>query len=251
MKRMRTILRGQKAIIYNVAFSPNGRSLLSPSDYKSVRIWNIRDGSSRILPVTGSTGSFMSVVFSPDGRYAAAGNNDDSLWIWELRTLRLVAKWRGHRYSVWSVVFTADGKGLMSGHYDKVVKYWDVSLLGNRRGVSTGLVVHEDDGFPLVQSFLGHSVRFVLLSSHNADWGTFLTQDCVRSIALFPNNTQCLVTSSDDTSVRVWDIESGVCQLTLKGHTNWVRGVDLSRTQNFLATAGEDRRVMVWKYALL
>ena len=46
-------------------------------------------------------------------------------------------------------------------------------------------------------------------------------------------------------------MESGVCQLTVVGHTDWVYGVDVSRTQNFLATAGDDRRVMVWKYALL
>ena len=60
-----------------------------------------------------------------------------------------------------------------------------------------------------------------------------------------------MVTGSYDKSVRVWDAESGVCQLTLEGHTDHVYGVDVSRTQNFLATASEDRQVTVWKYKLL
>ena len=77
------------------------------------------------------------------------------------------------------------------------------------------------------------------------------TQGSVSSIAFFPDNAQWMVTGSHDKNVRVWDIESGVCLLTLEGHMDWVRGVDVSRTQNFLATAGEDRHVAVWKYKLL
>ena len=152
---MRVMLKGHKHLIYDVAFSPNGRSIVSASYDCSVRIWNIRDGSSKILPVTGTCDYFLPVVFSPNGRHIAAGNSDMSLWIWDLRTHRLLAKWRGNINGVWSTVFTPDGKGLISGGSDGVVKYWDVSLLGNRQGVST---MNEEDGFPLVRSFLSHRV---------------------------------------------------------------------------------------------
>ena len=154
---MRTMLKGHRLPVNSIDFSPNGCSLVSGSYDRSVCIWNIRDGSSKILLVTGSSECFVSVVFSPDGRYIAAGNLDKSLWIWDSRTYRLVAKWWGHTSDVWSTVFTPDGKGLMSGGYDDTVKYWDVSSLGNR---STASVVNEDGGFPLVRSFLGHRVLF-------------------------------------------------------------------------------------------
>ena len=152
------MLKGHRYLINNVAFSPNGRSLVSTSGDRLVRIWNIRSGSSKVLPVTGSPKYFMSVVFSPNGRYIAAGNSDKSLWIWDSRTHRLLAKWWEHTSWVWSTVFTADGKCLMSGGSDGMVKYWDVSLLGNRQDVSAGTVVNEEDGFPLVRSFFGHHV---------------------------------------------------------------------------------------------
>ena len=158
---MRAMLKGHEGTVCNVAFSPNGRSLVSASGDMSVRIWSLRSGSSKVLPVTGSHGSFSSVVFSPDGRYVAAGNYYNSIWIWDSRTHRLMAMWRGHTNSAWCMVFTADGKGLVSGGEDQMVKYWDVSLLGNRQGVTSGMVVNEEDGFPLVRNFLGHSVRFV------------------------------------------------------------------------------------------
>ena len=166
---MRAMLKGDKSSLCDVAFSPNGRSLVYASYDRSVRIRNIRDGSLQALPVTGSPKYFVSVVFSPDGRYVAAGNLDSSLWIWESRTHRLVAKWCGHIRGVWSMVFTPDGKGLMSGSYDNTVKYWDVNLLGNRQGVSAGTVVNDNDGFPLVRSFLGHDVCCFLPLCNNVD----------------------------------------------------------------------------------
>ena len=59
------------------------------------------------------------------------------------------------------------------------------------------------------------------------------------------------MTGSNDRSVRIWDAQSGVCHLRLQGHVDWVRGVDVSQRENFLATAGIDGHVTVWKYKLL
>ena len=232
------MLKGHESIVSDVGFSPDSHSLVSASFDRSVRIWKIRDGSSKVLPVTSSPVSFFSVLFSPDGRYIAAGNYDKSLRIWDSRTHRLVAEWRGHTGCVWCTVFTPDGKGLMSGSDDGTVKWWDVSLLGNR---------NDEKDFPLVRSFLGHGVRLILLSSH-VDREPFVTQGSVFSIAFFPDNAQWMATGSIDESVRVWDTESGACQLTLEGHKDWVRRVDISRTQNLLATTGHDGHVTVWKY---
>ena len=167
---MLAMMKGHKYLVDNVVFSPNGRSLVFTSSDGSIRIWNIRHASSKVLPVTPPVGYFYSVAFSPDGRYVAAGKSDTSLWIWYSRTHRLAAKWWPEdTSSVRCMVFTPDGKGLMSGGDDGRVMYWDVSLLGRRQGVSTGRVVNEGQGFPLVRTFLCHDVRCVLLLSHNVD----------------------------------------------------------------------------------
>ena len=137
--------------VNSIAFSPGGRSLVSGSDDCSVRIWNIRDGSSKELPVI-NAGSFASVVFSPDGRYIAAGHLSYSLWIWDSRAHKLVANWEGHSGGVWCVEFTPDGKGLLSGGTDKTVKYWDVSSVIGKEVETPG------QSFPLIQTFFGHTV---------------------------------------------------------------------------------------------
>ena len=161
---MRAILKGHKHAVYSIAFSPNSRSLVSASADGSVRIWNIRDGSSKVLPVIGLPSYFVSVVFSPDGRFVAAGNLGYTLWIWDSRTYRLVAMWKGRMDTVWCIEFTPDGTSLICAAFNGTVKYWDVSSLGNRRGVSTGTI---EEGFPEVVMFLGQDVGCVLLLSPN------------------------------------------------------------------------------------
>ena len=143
-----------------VAFSPDGRSLVTGSDDCSVRMWNIRDGSSKKLPAADHTERFMSVVFSPDGKHIAGGDLTKSLWIWNSRTHKLVANWGGHDHPVWCVEFTPDGKGLMSGGEDEKVKYWDLSSLGIHEAVSWREDVNPGQPFPLIRSFSGHTVCF-------------------------------------------------------------------------------------------
>ena len=165
-KRMRGMFKGHKSRAVNsVPFSLNGRYLVSGSDDGSVRFWNIRDGSSKVLPVADSPSHFVAVVFNPDGRYVAAGNFDTFIWIWDSRTLNLVAKWSGCSFCVSCMEFTLDGKGLISGGLDKTVCYWDVSLLGNRQGASTRTVVNNVRRLPEPRRFLGHNVRCVLVYS--------------------------------------------------------------------------------------
>jgi WD40 repeat protein len=144
------VFKGHSDTIKGIAFPPNGRYLVSGSDDQSVRIWNLRDGSSKIMPVTGRTSFFLSVAFSQDGRYIAGGNLNNSLCIWDSRRQKLVAKWPGHSSGVWCVEFTPDGKGLISGGGNGMVKYWDMASLGSGS---------EWQSFVEIRRFSGHSVR--------------------------------------------------------------------------------------------
>ena len=158
---MRAMFKRHRGTVNSIAFSPDGRSLVSASDDYTVCIWKTRDGSPKNLRVSDGIGLFLSVAFSPDGRYIAAGDTRSLLWIWDSRTLQLVASWVSHGDSVWCVEFTPDGKGLMSGSRDKTAKYWDVSSLGIREAASRRETVVLGHSFPSVRSLSGHTVRFL------------------------------------------------------------------------------------------
>lgn len=55
-----------------------------------------------------------------------------------------------------------------------------------------------------------------------------------------------LVSGSYDSTIKVWDTNSGFCVHTLTGHSNWVKCVSLNTRGNLIASSSRDETVIVW-----
>jgi len=117
---------------------------------RSVRIWRLRDGSSKVL--TDFELYPWSVRLSLDGQYIVSGCNLGNILIWNMRTGKLVTNWRGHRNAITSLVFTPDGKGLLSASWNEVI-HWDVASLR-----SLGMADPLSSDMVEISRFLGHEV---------------------------------------------------------------------------------------------
>ena len=135
--------------IDDLHFSPNGQCVATCSG-DTVRIWRLRDGSSRVITDPGFYR--WSVRFSPDGRYITSGFRQ--IYIWNSRTLKLLASLGGHADLISGLVFTPDGKGLLSASWDMSVILWDVISLS-----SLGTADPPSSGVAEVSRLLGHTVR--------------------------------------------------------------------------------------------
>ncbi|MDJ0510521.1 MAG: NB-ARC domain-containing protein [Crocosphaera sp.] len=67
----------------------------------------------------------------------------------------------------------------------------------------------------------------------------------LRSIAFSPNN-KIIASGGEDTTVRLWDIETQKCLEVLEGHLDRVRKVIFSPNGNILASCGDDRTIKLW-----
>jgi WD40 repeat protein len=72
-------------IVPSLDFSPDGRFLVSGCFDSSVRIWCLRDGSSRKL-LDREVFFFTSIAISGDGRYVAAADYNGMLRVWDFRS---------------------------------------------------------------------------------------------------------------------------------------------------------------------
>ena len=62
----------------SVAFSPDGKQIVSGSDDKSVRVWDAVTGTVKST-LQGHSNWVTAVAFSPDGKQIVSGSNDNSV----------------------------------------------------------------------------------------------------------------------------------------------------------------------------
>ena len=126
------VFTGHEGEVLKVAFSRDGRRIVSASSDHTIRIWNV-SSSWKMQTLTDQTGlsgeqsgRSQSVAFHPDGRTIVAGLGD-RLVQWNAETGEVLHSYTGHSAAVTSFVFTPDGRRLFSSGNDGYLRTWDTS----------------------------------------------------------------------------------------------------------------------------
>src|SRR6266446_7468100 len=79
-------LKGHGAEVYSVAFSPDGKLLVTGSFDNTLKLWDVASGKElkTYAGPQGHTKQVLSVAFSPDGQFIASGGADNTLKIWDV-----------------------------------------------------------------------------------------------------------------------------------------------------------------------
>jgi WD40 repeat protein len=99
-----------------LAFSPDGRHLLTALFGKSIHKWDLKSGRE----VAAKNCPNYSLSLSPDGKRIAAGWYD--VYLLDVDTLEIQQSLTGHGSLVYCVAFSSDGKFLASGSGDSTAK---------------------------------------------------------------------------------------------------------------------------------
>ena len=214
-----------------LAMNSGGNLLATGSRDGIVRVWDIARQQVVAQHAIGSENNVSAIAFAPDADpWLAIGSSqtDGTLRLWNRQTdeVRVLAGERGHKGSVVQVQFSRDGSKILTASHDHTAKLWDRAT-----------------GQPIV-TFAGHS------------WW-------VWSAALSPDETQ-VATASEDGTVRLWDAATGKewalpdgQRVPFTGHRGPVYAVafhpapaaveQTGSPPAYLASAGYDKRILLWK----
>ncbi|HET8774717.1 MAG TPA: serine/threonine-protein kinase [Thermoanaerobaculia bacterium] len=112
------------AIVWSVAFSPDGRWLLSGHADGAVLVWDVAERR-QAFSFSEHSGGVRAVAMSPDGRMIASGAEDRSVTLWDPARGRRIAVLEGHQSRVMSLGFSRSG-GFASLDFDANAIVWDL-----------------------------------------------------------------------------------------------------------------------------
>lgn len=241
-------LKGHTGEIMSVAFSADGKRLVSGSYDKSVKLWDATTGRES-LTLVGHTAQVMTVAISADGKQVASGGYDKQAKVWDATSGKEVTSVAATDSYLTSVTFSPDGKRFASAGVTPA-KVWDsatgkelLDLKGH--GANVNCVVFSPAGKQLASA--SHDMTIKLRDAVTGQERLTLKGhlDAVTSVAFSPDG-KWLASASHDQTVKVWDVASGKEKLTLIGHTSYVTSVAISHDGQRIASVSWDRTAKVW-----
>ena len=245
-------LRGHTGPILAVAYSPDGRRIVTGSADNSARVWDSETGQ-ELFPLTGHSDSVRSVAFSSDGQRIVTGSWDRTIRVWEAATGRPLRSIVANGKEVFSVAFSPDGQRIVSGGQEETARVWDANS-GNELFPLEGhtnlvwAVAFSTDGQRIVTGSWDQTAK--VWDAHTGeDLSTLIGhRGAVLSVAFSPDG-QRVVTGGQDHRAKVWDAATGAHRFTIKGHSAAVFSVSFSRDGTRILTSSDDQTARLWDAA--
>jgi WD40 repeat protein len=120
-----------------LAWTADGKTLISGSDDHSIRTWNTTTWQ-QIAVLMGHTGPALiyDIAISPNGRILASASYDKTARLWNLENGQPIGSPLQHTNAVKCVSFSADGKLLATGCDDNNAYTWNMSVAVEEAGLS-------------------------------------------------------------------------------------------------------------------
>ena len=195
---------------YSVYSADNKQRIDIAFNGSKVTAWD--NETSQVLAELAPNGGF-NAAFSPDGRLAATATQRGELVVWNTKDWKPIGKGMqgADKTALWSLSFSPDAKTIALGWLNGDLSLWDV------------------EGQKIVYNLKAH-----------------IPMRPVISVKFSPDG-QRILTSSSDTTAKIFDAKTGRLLSTLSGHEKFLVGAEFSKDGKLVLTASSDGKVKLWE----
>ena len=226
-------LQGHQRAVWNLAWVPGGKRLISASGDTTARLWDAQTGETT-RSFAGHRDRIRALAISPDGKLLATAGGDPKnqsdflVRLWNVETGEQLAGFFGNISVVSGLEFSPDGKTLASAAELDGANLWDVTAYAST--------------LPPVASVAqgaGPALRpeLVVQGGHS---------DKIHRVALSADG-QRLATAGDDRTIKVWELRTGKELRTVTGFEAPVYSVGFSRDGTRVYGATYDDKIRSWE----
>jgi WD40 repeat protein len=194
-----------------IALLPNG-GIVSASDNGALKLWNINDNSCKLLEIEQFVNHLLRL---PDGKFASCYDDNNYINIWEMKA-------DSETECIKSIVYEG---------CKEIIKLFLLSDLNIACSAK-----------------FGESFRILILDSKNE-------YNCIQNLsghagvvrALVSLQSDRIASGSDDTTIKVWDLDQGICLKTLTEHKHCINSLIFIERHNTLVSASYDEPIKIWE----
>ncbi|AFZ17487.1 serine/threonine-protein kinase [Allocoleopsis franciscana] len=240
---------GDGSYINYLVMTPDGKSLLSSSADKKIKLWDFSTGK-EIRTLIEASIPINYFALSPDWQTLATGGTGNTIAIWDFDSGQKIKTLKGHSSYVNYVVISPDGKKLASASADHTIKIWDFStgkelLTLNEHSSYVNYIAITPDGKKLASASADNTIKIWDLSSGKELLTLTGHSGSVNSLAITPDGRK-LASASADNTIKIWDLSSGKELFTLTGHSSPVKPLAITPDGNTLVSASADHEIKIW-----
>ena len=194
-----------------LAYSPDGKSLISGGQDNVMRIWSVEDDRETLV-VRGHASHVRDCDFSADGSLLLSGGRDQMIKLWKLEQYGESKVFGDSEASQQDAVlaarFSHDGSQIVTASRDRTAALWD------------------SRSQQLLQRFAeGH--------------------DFLASTSVFFAGGSKLATGAGDGTVRIWDVTIGTEVLKFE-QTGRTAALDVKEDGSMIVTGGKSNTAVIW-----
>jgi WD40 repeat protein len=242
--RLAALLKVHTGAVLGLAFSPDGKQLVSGSSDSTAAIWDIESRKLSYL-LKGHTDAIVGVGFTPDGARAVTGSQDTTLKLWSARDGKEIATLTGHKGKVLSLSLSPRDRIIASGASDGEIRLWDAGtgqflrVLATQRN-AVGALAFSSNGEVLVSTGGVGGPRPWEQHVWNVASGSELVHSSLHDntsyAAAGAPYGDLVATGGFGGDIQVWNSRSGHIEASLRG----------TGLQNWAACFGPDSRSIYW-----
>lgn len=265
----------------SIAFSHNLSLVASPSNHV-IQVWRADTGEC-VQEFKGHCRNVLSIAFSHDSSLMVSASSDKTVRLWNVETGACIRNFQGHSSIVRSVAFSHDSTIIASSSNDETIRLWHNNLDNDvqesddyinkalplkRAETSDGIQGNRGYSGGVKDMIFSHDSSLVASSSYDGIvriWHAE-TGDCVRElrrwyisqdspqqqspleicrIIFSHNSTYVAMAPSDETSLWIWNVNTGECFRKLTYRKD-IYPLAFSHDSSLIASASEGT-IPLWR----